>query len=33
MDERKIAFIVCIVENQYYKECVKYLADLMVPEG
>ena len=33
MDERKLAFIVCITDNQYYEECVKYLADLTVPEG
>lgn len=33
MDNKKIAFIICVNNIQYYEECVRYIQDLEVPEG
>ena len=33
MDERRIDFIICVRENNYYEECMRYIADLVIPEG
>lgn len=33
MDDRKIAFIICVNNMQYYEECVRYIQELDVPEG
>lgn len=33
MDDRKIAFIICIDNIQYYEECVRYIQEVEVPEG
>lgn len=33
MDEKKICFIMCTNNEEYEKECIKYLCNLRVPEG
>lgn len=33
MRDRKIAFIICVNDVEYYKECIRYIQDLYVPEG
>lgn len=32
-DNRKIAFIICADDAQYYNECTRYIQDIYVPEG
>ena len=33
MKDKEIAFIICSNSDQYYQECVKYIEDLIVPDG
>lgn len=33
MDEKKICFITCVNQEQYYRECLQYIQHLLVPEG
>ena len=33
MNLKKIAFIICADNSQYYEECVRYIQELHVPEG
>lgn len=33
MDDKKIAFIICVNQELYYQECVHYIEKLIVPEG
>lgn len=33
MEKKEIAFIICSNNEQYYQECVKYIEDLVVPDG
>ena len=33
MDNKKIAFIICTNNMQYYEECVRYIQELEIPEG
>ncbi len=33
MDENKIAFIICVNNEQYFNECSSYIRSLIVPEG
>lgn len=33
MNDRQIAFVMCVNNNQYCEECIKYINDLEVPEG
>lgn len=33
MDEKRICFIVCVNQEQYYRECEQYIQHLIVPEG
>lgn len=33
MNEKQFAFIICIEQEFYYQECLKYIDDLYVPEG
>lgn len=33
MNEKKIAFIICANDAQYYNECVKYIQELTIPDG
>ena len=33
MDEKKIAFIICVNDFWYYEECVRYIHELYVPDG
>lgn len=33
MDDKKISFIICVDNRQYYEECVLYLEELNIPEG
>lgn len=33
MDKKQIAFIICVNNDQYYNECVRYIQDLDIPEG
>lgn len=33
MNTNEIAFIICVSDVNYYNECVKYIEDLIVPEG
>lgn len=33
MDEKKIAFIICSNNAQYYNECVGYIQELEIPQG
>ena len=32
MDEKKIAFIICVNDLWYYEECVRYIQELCVPD-
>ena len=33
MDNKKIAFIICVNNMQYYEECLRYIQELEVPDG
>ena len=33
MGKKEIAFIICSNNEQYYQECVKYIEDLIIPDG
>lgn len=33
MDEKKIAFIICMNNNKYVNECIYYIQSLLIPEG
>ena len=33
MDEKKIAFIICMNDDKYVKECIYYIQSLLIPEG
>lgn len=33
MDERKIDFIVCVTESICCEECMRYISDLIIPDG
>lgn len=33
MDEQKIAFIICVNHSECYEECVRYISDLLIPDG
>lgn len=33
MDERKIDFIVCVSESICCEECMRYISDLIIPDG
>lgn len=33
MDEKKIAFIICVNNELYFEECVYYINRLIIPEG
>lgn len=33
MDDRKIAFIICVNNQQYFDECVWYINRLLIPEN
>lgn len=33
MNTNEVAFIICVSDVNYYNECVKYIEDLIVPEG
>lgn len=33
MDDKKFCFIICANSQLFYEECVKYIEDLIIPEG